>query len=298
MSGGAKISGTLGGVKVGDAFPVRVMGVINLTKNSFYSGSVREGLEEVTNEAFQMQQSGADLIDLGARSTAPYRKYDIPRETETRLIRDTVRLLHGKIDVPISVDTTRVEPAKAGISEGALVVNDVYGLSQKEGVELARIVSKNECSLILTSHEDRRRRGAPMDRVISALERSTGIAKREGVDSRKTTLDPGIGFFSDEHISNVDWNSSVISSLAVLRRFGLPICTGVSRKKFIGIIGGDVPAERRLWGSLAATAVAVYNGSHVIRTHDVAETVMAVRVAEKIRSRQKRLSHNQDEDAA
>ncbi|MGI0078970.1 MAG: dihydropteroate synthase [Nitrososphaerales archaeon] len=287
-----KISGVIGGIKVGDPFPVRIMGVVNLTKNSFYADSVRQGREEVIGSALQMEQAGADIIDVGARSTAPYRKYDVPREIEARLVSDAVKWLNGKINIPISVDTTKIEAAEAGIAEGASILNDVYGLAQKDGPELARIVSKADCSLVLVSHEIRRRSGAPMNRVLSALERSIDTAKKSEVDPRKIAVDPGIGFFSDKNISNVEWNCTVISDLVDLRRFRLPICVGVSRKKFIGIIGGNVPAEKRLSGSLAATAIAVYNGCHIVRTHDVAETVNAVRVAKEIRARQKRLSHN------
>lgn len=293
----AKISGLFGGLKVGDAFPVKIMGVINLSKNSFYADSIRQELEDVTSTALEMEESGADVIDVGARSTAPYRKYDIPVELETKLIREAVKSLHGKIGIPISVDTTRIGPAKAAMTEGARILNDVYGLTQKDGPELAKLTAKNDCSLVLTAHENRPRNGSPLDRVISALERSIGIAMKAGIDKTKMVVDPGIGFFSDKNISNVEWNCSVISSLEDLRRLYHPICVGVSRKKFIGVIGGNVSAEKRLSGSLGASAIAVYNGCHIIRTHDVGATANAIKVASEIRARQKRLSHNPKEDS-
>ncbi len=292
LSNSSKISGSLAGINVGDAYPIRVMGVINLTKNSFYTGSVRLGLEQITQTALEMQRDGADLIYVGARSTAPYRKYDIPQHVEARLIKEAVGAMQKKLDIPISVDTTRAEPAKAGISEGARVLNDVYGLTQRDGILLARMVANAECSLIVSAHETRQRIGTPIERVRYALQKSVNFAAKCGVQRNKLSIDPGIGFFSDSKISNVDWNCTVLAGLRAFRPLGLPLCVGVSRKKFIGTIGGNLPPEKRISGSLAATAIAVYNGSHIIRTHDVQETAYAVKVADKILSRQKRLIRN------
>jgi dihydropteroate synthase len=276
-----EITGFLGGIPIGDAYPSRIMGVINLTKNSFYPGSVRQG-EKIIETALEMEQYGADLIDLGARSTAPYRTYDIPTEVEGRILKDAVRSLRNKIKIPISVDTTRVEVAKLAFSEGASILNDVYGLTQNDGTSLARLVARNDHSLILCAHERRRREGKPMERIIQSLKKSVNLAITERVSKKKIILDPGIGFFSDPKISSVEWNCAVISKLADLRALGFPLCVGVSRKKFIGKIGGDIPPDERLSGSLAATAIAIFNGCHMIRTHDVKETIQAVKVASRI----------------
>src|SRR2546428_10871778 len=122
------IRGFLGSVQIGDYFPVRVMGAINLTRNSFYPGSVKRSAQEIVETAIVMTEEGADVIDLGARSTAPYRKYEISPEKEKNLLANAVRLLQSRVNIPISADTTRLESAKAALREGASIINDVYGL--------------------------------------------------------------------------------------------------------------------------------------------------------------------------
>ena len=283
-----KIDGLLGDIPVGDKHPVRVMGVINLSSNSFYSGSVKNGPDEIVRSAVAMEEEGADVIDVGARSTAPYRSYDISVESEKRLLTQAVRLVVGKVRIPISADTTRMEPAKAAIREGATILNDAYGLTQRDAGDLALLAAETKCSLIVTAHEARPLSGgSPVGRVMNALKRATKLASSLGVERRRIISDPGIGFFSDKKMSNVEWNCSVIALLARLRALSYPICVGASRKRFIGMISGGDEASDRLGGSLAAAAIAVYNGCHVVRTHDVPETVQAVKVATEIKARER-----------
>ncbi len=278
------IQGRIGGLEVGDSKPVLVMGVVNLTKNSFYGGSVRSGDLEIASIAESMKEEGASIIDVGARSTAPYRKYDIPEQTESKLLAEAIRLISSKVNLPISADTTRYLPAKAALEEGASILNDVYGLTQKDSKKLARLAASKDCSLLLAAHESRvHRPHDPIVRIKDCLEKSIELAESEGVVRDQITIDPGIGFFSDPKLSNVEWNCYAIARLEELRTFERPICVGVSRKRFIGSLTGDKPADLRLHGSLAATAISVYNGAHVIRTHDVSATVEAVRVAEGMR---------------
>ena len=278
------IHGKIGGLEIGDSKPVLVMGVVNLTKNSFYGGSVRTGTSEIASIAESMKKEGASIIDVGARSTAPYRKYDIPEHTESKLLAEAIRLISSKVSLPISADTTRYLPAKAALEEGASILNDVYGLTQKDSNKLARLAASKECSLLLAAHESRvHRPHDPIVRIKDCLEKSIELAESEGVERDQITIDPGIGFFSDPNLSNVEWNCNAIARLEELRTFERPICVGVSRKRFIGSLTGDKPTDLRLHGSLAATAISVYNGAHVIRTHDVSATLEAVRVAEGTR---------------
>ncbi|MDG6922212.1 MAG: dihydropteroate synthase [Nitrososphaerota archaeon] len=278
------IQGDLGGLPVGDSGRVLIMGVINLTKNSFYGGSVRTGSDEVSRAATLMQQQGADIIDVGARSTAPYRTSEISERTESRLLMEAIRAVSKTIELPISVDTTRYEPAKTAFAEGATILNDVYGFTQKDAPKLAKLAASRNCSVILSAHESRTRRiHDPILRISNCLESSLKMAADHGIESAHTTIDPGIGFFSDSELSNVEWNCNTIARLSELRKFGRPICVGVSRKRFIGMLTGEKSADLRLSGSLAATAISVYNGAHVIRTHDVKETNEAVKIAEAVR---------------
>ncbi|MGI0092012.1 MAG: dihydropteroate synthase [Nitrososphaerales archaeon] len=283
-----KISGSLSTVKIGDSYPVRVMGVINLARNSFYSGSVKTTDEEIEETILRMKQDGANILDVGARSTAPYRTHDIPLETEKRLLSSAVKRIANLVDIPISVDTTRYEPAKTALRQGATILNDVYGLTQKDAPKLAALVSSHDCSIVITAHEKRFRRSSDtISRVCNSLEKSITFANAHGIDSEKITIDPGIGFFKDEKLSNVDWNCTVIARLDELRKLGRPILVGVSRKSFIGKLTGRKSPDLRLNGSLSATAVAIYNGAHAIRTHDVLETSEASKIAYAISLRKR-----------
>jgi dihydropteroate synthase len=263
------------------------MGAINLTSNSFYKGSVRNTTEDALQIAMKMESDGADIIDLGARSTAPYRTLDVSVEKEKRLLSESISAISKKVTVPISVDTTRLEPAKEAFRQGASILNDVYGLTQKDGLGLGKLVFSKEGSLILTAHEVRSkiRLNSPVERVTSCLKNSLDLAIKCGVNRSRICIDPGIGFFNDSKLSNIEWNCAIISDLRKLRSFGLNICVGLSRKKFLGQLLGGRPPESRLVGSLSATAISVYNGAHLIRTHDVSETVEAVKVARAIREK-------------
>jgi dihydropteroate synthase len=283
----------MGSIRLGDSNPVRVIGTINLTRNSFYNGSVRTGLDEIVEEARRMEELEADIIDLGARSTAPYRKYDIPEKTETRLLSAAIRAVSAKINVPISADTSRFEPAKAALNVGATILNDVHCLTQRDGKRVAHLVASKDCALLLTAHETRTGKSAdPMKRVLDSLRWGVDFAVSNGVERKYITVDPGIGFFSDTRVTNVDWNVEVLTRLEEMRALRRPICVGLSRKRFIGKLVGDKPPEGRLHGSLSATAMAVYEGAHMIRTHDVLETVDAVKVARAFR--EKRLIRDAD----
>ncbi|MHB2037509.1 MAG: dihydropteroate synthase [Nitrososphaerales archaeon] len=288
-----KIAGKMGGVSLGDKHEIRIMGVINLTKNSFYSGSVSTTKEEIERSALKLSEEGADMIDIGARSTAPYRKYEVSVETEKRLLVKALQIVSKIVDLPISIDTTRYESAKAAINEGASTLNDVYGFTQKDAGKLASLVASKEIWLLTTAHgEVSRTSASPISRVTSCLERTLEFAKIHGVDKKRITIDPAIGFFKDATISNVDWNCSIIANLRELRRFGRPICVGVSRKSFIGKLLGKQYPNERLNGSLGATAIAVYNGAHLIRTHDVLPTMEVAKIA--CAMREKRLIHLDD----
>lgn len=276
----------IGKLTLEDNARVGVMGVINLTRNSFYSDSVAATPSEIKEVAMRMSKAGADIIDIGARSTAPYRTSEVSVEVEIRLASQAVKLLKRWVNLPVSVDTTRYEVAKVALGEGATILNDVCGFTQRGSQKLAEIVAKADASLLTTAHENRKRSHTnPISTVAACLERSIEFATRNGIDRRKICVDPGIGFFLDQKISNVDWNTSVIANLAELRELGRPICVGVSRKRFIGILTGREDPKERLNGSLSAAAIAVYNGAHLIRTHDVSATRECISVAQSLREK-------------
>lgn len=283
------IEGKIGKLAIGDSQPVRIMGVINLTDDSFYSSSVRRTLAEVNAVAARMEEEGADIIDLGARSTAPYKQFDISVSAETEILSDAVRSVVRTVNIPVSADTTRFEPAKAALEEGAELLNHVYGLKGADSEKIGELIASGNCCLMLTAHEDVpppvRSGETPMDRVINALAESLALCDKWGIPRNRLTVDPGIGFFKDDKITNVEWNTDILANLERIREFSLPICVGLSRKRFLGQLIGERPPEERLSASLGGSAIAVYNGIHMLRTHDVSQTKEAALVAAAVREK-------------
>jgi dihydropteroate synthase len=274
----------LAGVEVGDGLPVAVVGVLNVSPESFYGGSVFPERDRLLAAAERMVEAGAVLLDVGGMSSAPYLTTRIPETTEEdRLVR-AIEGLAPKLGVPISADTWRAGPARQALDAGAVVINDVTGLTGDPG--MAPLIARTGAGVILMA-SDRRpalRNNASLT-PVSLLEESLALARAAGIEEERIVVDPGIGFFRCASMPWHEWDCRVLSNLGAIGTLGRPICVGVSRKSFVGaLLGQDNPADR-LSGSLAATAVAVVNGAHLIRTHDVAETRQAVRVAEAIRAR-------------
>jgi dihydropteroate synthase len=320
------------------------MGVLNVSPESFHAGSVHAAAGDLLSAALAMVEAGAVLIDVGARSTAPYLDTAITDEEERTRLARAIEVLAPKVPAPISADTARLGPARAALDAGARVINDVSGLRDPA---LALLVAERGAGVILMASpaatagglaaaggaagvegtrssraaadaaspggaqpprgSERVPRGrlepgrAPRRReppraadpmpesdqpvaVVSALlEAALGRARAAGIPDERVVLDPGIGFFRNAAMAWDEWDARVLAGLDALGTIGRPLCVGVSRKSFIGAIIGRVGTEKRLAGSLAATALAVCNGAALIRTHDVAETLDAVRVAERVR---------------
>jgi dihydropteroate synthase len=282
VAGGVRAD--LAGVAIGDGLPVAVMGVVNVSPESFHAGSVYRGEEAIVRAALGMVEAGAALIDVGARSTAPYRDTAIDDAQETERLTRAVELLAGKLPVPVSADTARVGPAGAALDAGARVINDVSTLADPA---LARLVAARAAGLILMASPSAPARGrgrAPARRVVAILAGGLRRARAAGIPRERIAVDPGIGFFRDMGRPWHAWDAGVLAGLRALRQLRRPICVGVSRKSFVGAIADRPDTADRLAGSLGATAVAVWNGAALIRTHDVAETRDVVRVVERLRS--------------
>ena len=278
------VRAALAGVHLGDGFPVAVVGALNVGPGSFYSGSVVTRADDLLRAAERMAGEGAVLLDVGVVSTAPYLAGGAPvsASEEAERLGWAVGLLAGKLGLPVSADTSRVEPARAALEAGARVINDVRGLTADPG--LASLIAKSGAGLIVMASEERvTGAGSPVESVLGVLEASLRIAVQAGIAPEAIVLDPGIGFFRRRGIAWHEWDCAVLAGLGRLRALGRPICVGASRKSFIGEIGGEPDPARRLPGSLAAAAAAVLAGAHMIRAHDVGETVQAVRVAEAVR---------------
>lgn len=271
------IEKTIAGLKVGDAQPVRVMGVINLSRESFYKGSV-VSLDSVLDAALKMIDEGADFIDVGGRSTWPPAQKISNEEERARLI-PAIKTL-ADVAVPLSVDTMYADIAAEALDAGAQIINDVSGFTADS--RMADVAWEHNCPVILMASNKVPGDPVGMDAIMNSLERIINQAEGKGIAPGNIIIDPAIGRWTSEKIPMYDYET--IDNIQRLRVFGKPILAAISRKSFIGDTLNK-PADKRLYGSLAATAIAVRNGAHIIRTHDVAPTVDAVRVAERARAR-------------
>lgn len=266
----------LSGVKVGIGEPVKIIGAINLSPESFYKDSVAKNPEEALRVAENMIEQGASIIDVGGMSTAPYLNTYVSVEEEIRRAVPVISKIRD-LGVPISIDTKRYEVAARAVEAGASIINDVSGLSDRRMVDL---ISSMDLSLIMGAF-GKPKSSDPLREIRRFI--SEGLERASGIREERIVVDPLIGFFREQDKPWYIWDSEVLRRLSSLLIMGRPICIGVSRKSFIGKIAGEDDPRRRLPGSIAAAAIAVYNGASVVRTHDVWETVQAVRIAEFIR---------------
>ncbi len=270
------------GVSVGDGVDVAVVGALNVSPESFYSGSVVVDADRLLQAGEAMARGGAAWLDVGAMSTAPYLEARIPEALEAERLHWAVGLLTTKLDLPVSADVSRVGPARAALEAGARMINDVTGLVGDPA--LARLTAEAGAAIVLMASPAAAPPGGDtVATVRAALERSLAIARAAGIPDERILLDPGIGFFRGAGVAWPEWDCRVLAGLPALHALGRPLYVGVSRKSFIGAVAGVDDPAARLPGSLAAATAAVLGGAHVIRTHDVAETVQAVRVARAVR---------------
>ena len=287
----------LGWVDVGDGYPTRIMAVLNLSPESFYKASVAVG--DAVERALELEKH-ADILDVGAMSTAPYLETWIPPEKELERIRAVLPEIIKNVKVPVSVDTYRPQVAEYALKVGASVINDVTG--GKLYPEMCRIVANHGASVVLVAREKEPNRGLqPIDRVMNALKESIDHFEKCGVEPNKIVIDPGIGFpllpprdepyvvrgefrHGDENRPWWKWDLHILTNLQRLKALGRPILVGVSRKSFLRKVTGVERPEEVLPASVAAEAITVLNGANVIRTHNPQETKQAARLAEAIRS--------------
>lgn len=265
------------------------MGALNVSPESFHAGSVHTDPAALRAAAIAMVEAGAALIDVGAMSTAPYRAGTISEDEEADRLGAAIATLSRAVGVPISADTSRVRPVGAALEAGASVVNDVTGLAD---ARVTRLIAERGVSVIVVASPASAHAGGvtiepndPVGTVRACLASSLSRARAAGISPEKIVLDPGIGFFLDDANARATWDVRVLSGLRALAALGRPLAVGVSRKSFIGTLTGRARPDARLPGSLAATALAVAAGAALVRAHDVADTVDAVRVAERVAGR-------------
>ncbi len=255
-----------------------VMGVLNITPDSFSDGGRFVAPDRALAQARRMIAEGADIVDIGAESTRPYGAEPVAAEEELKRLRPILAEVVS-LGIPVSIDS--MKPAVTGwaLDAGASIVNDVWGLQRDPA--MARLVAARGCPVIVMHNRDRADAGIDIMQDIAAyFARSLEIADQAGISRRNIVLDPGIGFGKTPEQS-----MTALARLDELGSFGLPLLVGASRKRFISSVTPSEP-HQRLGGSIAAHVVAAMGGARIIRTHDVAETVQALRVAAAIRDRQ------------
>lgn len=252
------------------------MGVLNVTPDSFSDGGRFLDPARAIAQAEKLIAGGADIIDIGAESTRPYGGA-APVSAADELSR--LEPIVGKVaalGVPVSIDTLKAEVAAWALDQGAAMLNDVWGLQRDSGI--AALAAQRQVPVVIMHNRDQADAAVDILADIEAFfRRSLAIAERAGIARERIVLDPGIGFGKTPEQS-----MTAIGQLARFKPFGLPLLVGASRKRFISAVTAS-PPDQRLGGSLAAHLLAVENGAAMVRVHDVAETVQALRVAAAIR---------------
>ena len=252
-----------------------VMGVLNVTPDSFSDGGRFLDPTVAIAHAADMARQGADILDIGAESTRPYGD-PVPVSAEDEKARlATIVPEVVKLGVPVSIDTIKASIAAWALDQGAAIVNDVWGL-QKDP-DMAPLVAKRRVPVIVMHNRDAADPGIDIvSDVMAFFTRSLEIAARAGIARESIVLDPGIGFGKTPEQSII-----CLARLAEFKSFGLPLLVGASRKRFINSVTPSPPDER-IGGSIAAHLLAVQAGAAIVRAHDVAETVQALRVSAAI----------------
>lgn len=251
-----------------------LMGVLNVSPESFHGASVAVSDNEIAARIRQLESEGADLIDIGAKSTAPYLRTSVPLEIEVERMRHAVRLVRSLTQLPISADTASSEVAEAALMAGADAVNDVTGLIGDPA--MAPLLAEAQCGAIAMAWEmpglDSAGRSVP-ETILSIFRKITDRAAHFGIPDSRLVLDPGVGFFRNREMPWWEWDIQVIRAIPWFqRRLRLPLLVGASRKSFLGHLLGRTDTQDRLAGSIATAIWLANQGVQILRVHDVGAT--------------------------
>lgn len=250
-----------------------IMGILNVTPDSFSDGGRWNHPERAMEHTAQMIEEGADIIDIGGESTRPgYRM--LSDEEEIARVVPMIEMVKQKFDIPVSVDTYKSKVAQAALDAGADLVNDIWGL--KHDGALADVIAKAGVPCCLMHNRNSAEYEAFMPELLKEMQESVNIARSAGIAKEKIILDPGVGFGKTK-----DHNLTVINHLEEMHGLGYPILLGTSRKSVIGLTL-DLPSDQRVEGTLATTVFGVMKGAMFVRVHDVKENARTIRMTEAI----------------
>jgi dihydropteroate synthase len=251
-----------------------VMGIVNVTPDSFSGDGLAHDQNAAVHQALQMREDGADIIDVGGESTRPGFA-EVDADEEARRVLPVIERLAKELDIPVSIDTYKASVAKAAIEAGATLLNDVHGFLKEP--EMARVaVEAGVPAVVMYYH-----RGRPfidtIGNIVAGLQESFAIAREAGLSDEQIIIDPGFNFgWTDEQALEM------LRRLGELRVLGRPVLIGTSRKSTIGKALGDLPVDDRLEGTAATVAVSIANGADIVRVHDVKEMARVARMTDAI----------------
>lgn len=250
-----------------------IMGILNVTPDSFSDGGTFNRLDAALFHVEEMLKEGMDLLDIGGESTRP--GYTVlSAEEEIERVVPVLEKVKARFDVPISLDTCKAKVAEAGLKAGADLINDIWGL--KYDPEMAEVIGRGKVPCVLMHNRKAADYGNFLEEVAADLRESIALAKEAGIAEDRIILDPGVGFGK-----TYEQNLQIMKSMEILHQFGYPLLLGTSRKSVIGLTL-DLPVQDRVEGTLVTTVFGVLNRCAFVRVHDVKENVRAVRMAEAI----------------
>ena len=250
-----------------------VMGILNVTPDSFSDGGRYTHIDRALEQALQLVEEGADLIDVGGESTRPGAA-PVSLEEELERVIPVIEALVREVDVPLSVDTYKAETARQAIGAGAHLINDIWGL--KQDPEMAKVAAECDVPIILMHNRHQARYQDLIADIRSDLMESVEMARQAGVKEEHIILDPGVGF-----AKSYEENLTVMRHLDAIVQLGYPVLLGTSRKSLIGNTL-DLPVAERVEGTAATVALGIAKGCHIVRVHDVREMVRVSRMTDAI----------------
>jgi len=287
----------LGNLTVGKKNKITVMGILNSSPESFYKNSIKLTKSQIVNHVTQLEENGANIIDVGGMSTAPYLKTIVSEKTESERITKTIKIIQNQSNIPISVDTFRASVAKDALELGIDVINDISGL--KHDKDMPKIIEKYNPSLILCAYSKKLVKGNLVFETKKLLNESIKISQKCHISKDKIVVDPAIGFFrrsSDVKNKlpytriNSDWakrDIEIIKNLKSLKTI-FPIVVSASNKSFLGkLLENDDPTDRNT-GTVLAEILSIINGASIIRTHNPQITLDVIKLAKLVMAKSKK----------
>ena len=250
-----------------------IMGILNVTPDSFSDGGKIQGVDAALRRAEDMIKEGAAILDIGGESTRPGYT-PVSEEEEMERVLPVVEAIKQRLDIPVSVDTYKSKVAESAILAGADLINDIWGL--KADAHMAEVIAKHDVACCLMHNRKEAVYDSFIENMLTDLQDCITLASQAGIHKDKIILDPGVGFAKD-YAQNLE----VLRNLHRFRELGYPVLLGASRKSVIGLTL-DLPTEERLEGTLTTTVAAVQQGASFVRVHDVKENYRAIQMAQAI----------------